>query len=231
MNPYVGTISADFLEITWDVNNIDGKSTICRVDVDECSDGTDNCDAQPYPAVCTNNVGGFTCDFDPAILIPATDDGFTPWTDKTTGNEVTITNDNGVLSFDGTPVTVSGNIITFGAATGTISDDGKEITWDDQSLGTYCRTDIDECTDQSHTCDTDVTYDYTCRNTDGSFSCDVNIGAILPTIDPNTGKPDDGFETWSDCSSEGLFTSAHWYDRQNSYKRASRITLLKWSNT
>ena len=87
VNPYVGTISADFLEITWDVSNIDGKSTICRVDVDECSDGTDNCDAQPYPAVCTNNVGGFTCDFDPAILIPATDDGFTPWTDKTTGNE------------------------------------------------------------------------------------------------------------------------------------------------
>ena len=149
MNPYVGTISADFLEITWDVSNIDGKSTICRVDVDECSDGTDNCDTLSYPAVCTNSVGGFSCDFDPDTLIPAGGDGFTPWTDKTTGLEVTFTNDNGVLSLDGNPVTVSGNIITFGAATGTISDDGKEITWDDQSMGTICRTDIDECADQS----------------------------------------------------------------------------------
>ena len=128
VNPYVGTISADFLEITWDVSNIDGKSSICRVDVDECSDGTDNCDALPYPAICTNSVGGFTCDFDPAILIPVTGDGYTPWTDKTTGNEVTFTNDNGLVALDGTPVAVSGNIITLGAVTGTISDDGKEIT-------------------------------------------------------------------------------------------------------
>ena len=59
---------------------------------------------------------------------------------------------------------------------------------------------------KSHTCDSDVTYEYTCRNTDGSFSCDVNIAAILPTIDTTTGKPDDGFETWSDCTSYGIFT-------------------------
>ena len=94
-------------------------------------------------------MGGFTCDFDPDSLIPVDGDGYTPWTDKTTGAEVSLTNDNDVLSFDGTPVTVSGNIITFGAATGTISDGGKEITWDDPSMGTFCRTDIDECADQS----------------------------------------------------------------------------------
>ena len=59
---------------------------------------------------------------------------------------------------------------------------------------------------RSHTCDSDATYEYTCRNTDGSFSCDVNIAAILPTIDPTTGKPDDGFETWTDCTSNEVFT-------------------------
>ena len=99
--------------------------------------------------------------------------------------------------------TITNNVISYTDAngdiiTGTISVADREITWSDGSKS--CRADIDECADETHNCDDVVTYEYTCGNTDGSFTCDVNSDFILPILDDN-GDLDDGYTFWTNQNS------------------------------
>ena len=110
---------------------------------------------------------------------------------------------DGTVTVNGMAGTITNNVISYTDAngdviTGTISVADKEITWSDGSKS--CRADIDECTDETHNCDDAVTYEYTCGNVDGSFTCDINSDFILPTLDGN-GNPTDGYTPWTNKNS------------------------------
>ena len=50
--------------------------------------------------------------------------------------------------------------------------------------------DIDECAHQTHDCDNTVTYDYECKNTLGSYACQMKLFDIIPTLAPTDRIPD-----------------------------------------
>ena len=110
---------------------------------------------------------------------------------------------DGTVTVNGMAGTITNNVISYtdgngDTITGTISVADREITWSDGSKS--CRDDIDECVDETHNCDDVVTYEYTCGNIDGSFTCDVNSDFILPVLDSD-GNPDDGYTPWTNKNS------------------------------
>ncbi|QED28276.1 hypothetical protein FRD01_13765 [Microvenator marinus] len=119
-------------------------------DIDECTEGTDNCDAL---TTCVNNDGGFTCTSCPAGYSDVNGDG-TECVDidecADTANPVCDT------------LTTCSN--TTGGFTCTACPDGyNDVNGD----GTEC-VDIDECADTANpVCDALTT----CSNTTGGFTC------------------------------------------------------------
>ena len=45
---------------------------------------------------------------------------------------------------------------------------------------------VDECMHDTHNCDSKVNYDYECNNKLGSYTCDMKLFDILPTMAPPT---------------------------------------------
>ncbi|TNF36352.1 MAG: hypothetical protein EP329_05305 [Deltaproteobacteria bacterium] len=169
-------------------------------DVDECTDGTDNCDAN---AACTNTVGGFTCACDPGY----SGDGVTctacpagqvqPDSGQSScipcgagtyddGDEVcgtcaatcTATQYEAVACTSTTNrlcVTCTDVANCAVAETCTTSADSVCATcvsgYTQLSAGAAC-TDIDECAGGTDNCDVNAT----CANTAGGFTCTCNTG-------------------------------------------------------
>ena len=147
--------------------------------------------------------GSYTCDRGVSTLVPAVGewsedgqggDGLTPWTDGS-GNEWTFT--PGTNSAGEEIVTISGldpagpvegivvgnEIIVPDPSNpenpkiGTISSDGKIITWtqDGNNIDTTGRIDVNECTDPTSTDPCAAQTGTTCFNTDPGYSCNCNI--------------------------------------------------------
>ncbi|XP_078678345.1 uncharacterized protein LOC144914402, partial [Branchiostoma floridae x Branchiostoma belcheri] len=143
-----------------------GDGVTCTDD-DEWADGNNNC--SPH-ATCTNTNGSFTCTCNPGYI-----------GDGVVCNAVpcpTLTEPvNGALSPTGPHYYL--NVVTFtcnpgyklnGATTITCqASSNNNLVW--SSPIPTC-TDVDECSDGSHTCSSDAF----CTNTAGSFTCTCNAG-------------------------------------------------------
>ena len=123
------------------------------VDIDECTDGSDDCDAQ---ATCADTVGSFTCTCNAGY----TGDGRTSGTGCTSKYRE---NDEVVI-----PIEVDACVLSH----------VKPVLRD--CIFHRCNVlnilveivDIDECTDGSDDCDAQAT----CADTVGSFTCTCNAG-------------------------------------------------------
>ena len=152
---------------------------------------------------CSNTIGSYTCDRGAGTLAPNTEtwsedgsggDGLTPWTDES-GTEWTFvkgTNEAGEeivtitgLDADAVNGVINGNEITVPDPTdpenpriGTISPDGKTITWtqNGQVIQTTGRTDVDECAVDAASDPCLAQTGTTCYNTDPGFSCNCDVG-------------------------------------------------------
>ena len=152
---------------------------------------------------CSNTIGSYTCDRGAGTLAPNTEawsedgsggDGLTPWTDES-GNEwsfVKGTNEAGEeivtitgLDADAVNGVINGNEIIVpdpsdpeNPRIGTISADGKTITWTQagQVVNTTGRTDVDECAVDAASDPCAAQAGTTCYNTDPGFSCNCDVG-------------------------------------------------------
>ncbi|WP_222615322.1 EGF domain-containing protein [Persicimonas caeni] len=158
-----------------------GDGTTCT-DVDECSDGTDDCADN---ATCTNTDGSFTCECDSGY----TGDGTTCTDVDECANQIdncdanaTCTNEPGSFSCacdsgftgDGTTCTDVDECATDTDncdANATCTNEPGTFTCACDSGftgdGVTC-TDVDECATDTDNCDANAT----CTNTDGSFTCE-----------------------------------------------------------
>jgi len=137
----------------------DPVATSCS-DIDECTLGTDNCDAN---ADCANTDGSFTC----TCNVGYSGDGVTCVASSCVLSSNPVT-DNEVNCFNG------------GAATGNTGACGCDCPKDTNSkllfYGGSCQNDVNECTNTNvgravHNCDADAT----CSNTVGNFTCTTQV--------------------------------------------------------
>ncbi|XP_060551819.1 fibrillin-2-like [Ruditapes philippinarum] len=126
-----------------------------KIDIDECTANTDNCD--DTNGGCTNTAGSFTCSCYTGFNLEA--DGFT----CTDIDECTANTDN-------CDDTNGGCKNTAGSFT-CLCKAGYKLDVD----GFTC-IDIDECSTYTNICGRS---DRLCTNTDGSFTCSCNTGYIL----------------------------------------------------
>ena len=168
---------------------------------------------------CSNTIGSYTCDRGAGTLAPNTaawsedgtgGDGLTPWTDES-GNEWTFTKGTNaageeIVTITGLDATgavdgvINGNVITVPDPTnpenpriGTISADGKTITWTQGGtiLQTTGRADVNECTQDPAADPCAAQTGTTCYNTDPGFSCNCDVGTDGKTewsFDDGTGN-------------------------------------------
>ncbi|XP_053395504.1 uncharacterized protein LOC123523715 isoform X3 [Mercenaria mercenaria] len=166
---------------------IDGYTDkTCSTDIDECTDGSNNCDVN---AECTNTVGSFTCTCNDGYISNGT-----ACSDKDECNEDSNNCDvnaeckNTVGSFtcacnegySGNGTTCSdidecadgsNNCDANAECTNTIGSFTCSCNAGYSGNGTSC-TDINECNDDSHNCDVNAE----CTNTVGNFTCSCNEG-------------------------------------------------------
>lgn len=152
-------------------------------DIDECAQGTDNCDAN---ATCTNEPGTFTCACDfgytgDGVTCSRTDqdgDGTDDVVECTTPGACEDTDGDGTPDY--LDICGDGRLST---PSNEACDDGNEVNGDGCSdtctiePGFECPTagsctDIDECAMGTDNCDTNAT----CTNEPGSFSCSCDFG-------------------------------------------------------
>ena len=172
----------------------DGRCSLKCKDLDECMATTglmEDCDAKvDYDFECSNSLGSYTCDRLPDDIVPPTDengdptDGCTLFVDSDSKTDVTVSTDElGNLLIDGIPAQISGTEVIVpnladptSPLKGTISDDGKMITFED---GTGIeREDLDECAAEPNLCPDENTE---CVNTVGAWCCNCIIDSNSPT--------------------------------------------------
>ena len=124
--------------------------------IDECDIGTHNCDAN---ADCTNTQAAFTC----ACHAGFTDDN---------GDGTVCTNiDECTDGTDNCSDPVVGGICTDNPGSFVCSCDDA-ISYDEFGDGLSCILKVDECADNTHSCDVDAT----CTDTIEAFECACNAG-------------------------------------------------------
>jgi len=163
-----------------------GTGTSTGMPVDECAQGTDNCDAN---ATCTDTADGFTCDCNMGYTgdgVTCTDtDECTDGTDTCDAN-ATCTNTPGSftcacnMGYSGDGMTCT-DVDECTAMTDTC-DANATCTNTPGSYTCACNMgysgdgmtcmDVDECATNTDTCDANAT----CTNTPGSFTCMCDMG-------------------------------------------------------
>jgi cysteine-rich repeat protein len=218
-----GRASSPPIEACDDGNTIngDGCSDTCTVesgytcppagacnDIDECAQGTDNCDAN---ATCTNTPGSFTC----ACNFGYSGDGTTCTADDSDGDgtddvvECTTPGNCEDTDGDGVPdyLDVCGDGIASVPAN-EACDDGNAVNGDGCSdtcmiePGFTCPaagpcSDIDECAMGTDNCDANAT----CTNTVGSFTCACDFGYTGDGVTCSLADTDgDGIDDLTECT-------------------------------
>ena len=189
----------------------DGRCSLKCKDLDECTATTglvEECATLvDYDFKCSNSLGSYTCDRLPDDIVPPTDDdgnptdGCTLFLDADSKVQVEVTTDEyGNVLIDGILAQISGTDITVpnlsdptSPLKGTISADGKSISFED---GTGLdREDLDECDADPSPCPDENTE---CANTVGSFCCNC----IIDSGAPNTRISIQQAVDWVDSTSQ-----------------------------